>query len=242
MKSFNTILAALVLCVLCQCKQGSFTARKYTKGHYRENHDKVLAAKPNKSVEKKTENPVAKKSYKDLAKGTPAAQSGLDSKPLASRNSVEKAADLKTKKTIPEKKPAFKNKPAFNPFFNKEFKSLDLKKSKSSAGKSPDNGPLIATIAGVLGIILDYMAYALVIITGEYFVLALFAIAIVFGIIGVIMGSKGLKNFNRESRKGDKNVANLVLSIVGLATGAVSLVLAVYLGIYSLVWLALSGI
>jgi hypothetical protein len=231
MKTFKLISALLAILMFSECKQGSFTTRKYTKGHYREDRDKVATTKSTDRQNHKKEAAPKIESFKDLAVKESAVDKKADEKPIAQNSTSEK-------KTI-HKKSASTWKAEQKALFKKQFKALKLEKSQKRSS-SPDTGPLVAAILGVAGIVIDYMGLVLAIAAGEYALLLLMVVGLACGIVAIIMGAKGLKDFNRERRQGNKNVANMVLSIVGLATGGASIILAIYFAIYGALWITVS--
>lgn len=228
-------LSAVIL--LSACKTGSnFTTRRYTAGHYKPNHSSVK--KPETVIAKRNENSLKKEVLEKT-------YTAADENSVVIASSDSKKPDFvvkKRKKTLDFTKGIEKAKQ--NKVFNRSLLSVkDLfskkdKPLKSGKGDSEiSTKSLIGFACGIGGIAVDIVCFIAAIAALEYIILLGMLLGLVLGILGIIFGTQGIKDY-RSSR----NTPTLVFGIVGAATGLAAIILAFYFGIYGAFWIAASTI
>ena len=233
---FKFLSLTIVALLMANCaNNGLFTSRKYTAGNYRSFKHK---APKTEAIDEIKDEPIYASAEKKLTEA--------DFNPKSFEMNDEQAS---SKEHITVKKTKFK-KTFENPFKNikvqiKNFKTLKEFKKNHSIQKNPkeksnsgvDTTALVSLILSVLAIVCDIIGFVLIISTLQYVFLLLFAVALALGITGLIMGTKGLKNH----RQNNGSVLDLVFSIVGTALGGISIILALYYAIWSVLYIALSA-
>lgn len=226
------LLAAIIF--ITSCKTGSnFTSRRYMAGHYKANHSSV---KKSETIASKTSDSFIKKEKLSAVyevKETPVLVAANTGKKVVFTEKKHKPihinSDSKKAKAIAFKK-SFES---LNPF--KQNKSEPLKSGKGEEGISTKS--LVGFACGVAGIAIDVISFIVAISALEYIVLLGMVLGLVLGILGIVFGTQGIKDY-RTSR----NTPTLVFGIVGAATGLAAIILAVYFGIYGALWITAYGI
>jgi hypothetical protein len=213
----NLLILITVAALLSSCTGNRFTARKYTTGHYLTH--KYKASKPEArrsqepvtaSIDKKVMLPEKEKKVLDVE---------LKKEESKEIKSAQKKV-TKGKELLREMKNTFAG-----PFLKK-----DKTVSKDAKLETPkNNSSLLGFVFGIAAIAVDIIVFLAAIAAAEYIILLGFLFGIILGILGIVFGAKGLSNYNKH--RGETK--DLVFSIVGLATGAISIFLAVYLAIYA---------
>jgi hypothetical protein len=229
MKYNLKLFALAAVLFLVQCKNASFTSRKYTKGRYVEHQSGKEMARGNKPEKQKpiTTTPEVKLSsslaFVKSAKKEASEKIISDARKEPFRYSETRSSECYENKTKISKpgKPVV-NEKALKGEYSKEF----------------DKKALVGAVVSVAGFVFDVITVLLIIATESYAVLALFAIGLTLGIIGLSMSSKSLKRFKEQKRSGEKNISTLICGIVGIATGIAAIVAAGVLFIDSLFYLA----
>jgi hypothetical protein len=227
-------LVVAVIMILVSCKTGSFTSRRYMSGHYKANHA---------SVKKPDAQPLAK-NEKKTNHLRPSAET-LSVQPET--NPDELIASAHPKKIFTEKKHtslnnlsvhSVKKEPKLITFMKEMFTSPS--KNELKTGKSDEKisqKSLIGFACGVGAIAIDVICFIIAVGTLSYAPLAGMLVGLVLGVLGIIFGTQGIKDY-----KSSRNTPTLVFGIVGAATGLIGIILAFYLGIYGAVWVSLYGI
>lgn len=223
MKSKLLFLSAVII-FIASCKTGNnFTSRRYTAGHYKANHSGVK--KPEAIVSKRIDTSVKKEKLSAVyeVKEAPVLIAANTDKPIVFTKKKHKPIHINTD-SKQAKALAFKKAFGFlNPL--KQKKSEPLKASKGEEGISTKS--LVGFACGVAGIAIDVISFIVAISALEYIVLLGMVLGLVLGILGIVFGTQGIKDY-RTSR----NTPTLVFGIVGAATGLAAIILAIYLGIY----------
>jgi hypothetical protein len=214
---------AMVL-FFASCKTGgNFTSRRYMAGHYKANHAHVK--KPDEqsvtnnskralsysSAEKMKVQPVIKPDELVASSSSKKVFTGKKHKLLSN---LPYLSSKKTPRLIGMIKEMF-TKPAKN----------ELKSGKSDEKISQKS--LVGFACGVGAIAIDIICFLIAVGAGSYAPLAGMLVGLVLGILGIIFGTQGIKDY-----KSSRNTPTLVFGIVGAATGLVGIILAFYLGIY----------
>lgn len=232
MKSKLILLIAIVV-FITSCKTGSnFTSRRYTAGHYKHNHTSVK--KPEALASKRSEGSL-KKEKLTIVNDKP------ETVELIASN-TEKKIVFTEKKHKPLILNSTSSKKARLLAFKKNLDFLKVLKSKKSeplkSGKSDEaisSKSLIGFACGIAGIVVDIIAFVAAVAALNYAILLLMLLGLVLGILGIVFGTQGIKDY-----RSSKNTPTLVFGIVGAATGLAAIILAIYLGIYGALLIAVN--
>jgi hypothetical protein len=233
MKSKLLFLSAVII-FIASCKTGNnFTSRRYTAGHYKANHSSVK--KPEAIASKRIDTPVKKEKLSAVyeVEEAPVLIAANTDKPIVFTKKKHKPIHINTDS---KKAKALAFKKAFG-FLNplKQKKSEPLKSGKGEEGISTKS--LVGFACGVAGIAIDVISFIVAISALEYIVLLGMVLGLVLGILGIVFGTQGIKDY-----KTSRNTPTLVFGIVGAATGLAAIILAVYFGIYGALWITAYGI
>lgn len=227
----NLLLLIASIMFLSSCRTGSeFTSRRYMKGHYAaKKHQKEKIKPVEQDIEVKSL--LASKQPVYTAKKAILLQSEVPAEKRVKNEGIK----------IGNSKKAFSSallneiKNISSNAFKKENPNIKAKAPSTEKDKSLDKKALMGTIFGVAGFVMDIMGFVLFLSTLEYIFMIFFALAVVLGIFAVILGSKGIRRYKEK-----KNVTSLVFGIIGLATGIISMIMAIYYTLYCLVWAAIA--
>lgn len=218
--------------LISACSTGNkFTSRKYTSGRY------LSVAKQKDKVDKLTSKKEAK-AESVMQKETSVFHSGPETA-IAIQSVViinapyDKSADVKLPRFI-EKTQNFLEK-------NKAFLELQKKiETKPASDQKPSSEgsshtSLLSVFLGAGGLTLEVVGFVLTIVSLEYVFLTMIALGLVLGIVALVMGLKGIKQYKLDKRNGEKKRSTLILGIVGTALGGAAIFGALYFSLLSLI-------
>lgn len=221
-KQFTLLLAALVL--LASCSGNRFTSRKYTKGHYISH-----AQKPNMPARHAGEPANAE------PQSSPAVLTASSSKKSIVVHAPKALPDQLSHKTSSKSKSSSKRsvvtgktkKHDISHRYSPVVKKSSRKASPKSSGSGLEKHALRGFIFSVAALLFDVIGFIITVSVPTYAGLLIILPAIALGIIGLINGTKGLK----EHKRNGGSTSDLVFSIMATAIGGASLILALIFSI-----------
>ncbi|PBQ30731.1 hypothetical protein CNR22_02730 [Sphingobacteriaceae bacterium] len=228
----------LFSCLISACSTGKkFTSRKYTSGRY------VTYAKHKERVSRSaSENEkIAKAAERSETATAQVSSNSQIVEPQALSHSVvtqAKRSDLSLS-PVPGKTKVLPGKSKTVLSLNKEKSSVSSKMVASSDGKSSKS--LLSVFLGAGGLTLEVVGFILTVISAEYLFMTLIAAGLALGIIALVMGIMGIKQYKEDKRNGQKKRSTLILGIIGTALGGAAIFFALYFSVLSLIFVE-SGI
>lgn len=224
------ILFVSAILFIASCKTGNFTSRRYMAGHYKSNHASVK--KPEAIASKRHESSLKREKQNAVneTKETHVLIAANTGKKVVFTEKKHKHLTFSNTATKKAKSVVFKKAFEFlKPFTQK--RSEPLRSGKSDEPVSTKS--LIGFACGIGGIAIDIIAFIAAVASLNYGVLLLMIVGLVLGILGIVFGTQGIKDY-----KSSRNTPTLVFGIVGAATGLAAIILAIYLGLYGALLIA----
>lgn len=228
------IFLILFSLLISACSTGKkFTSRKYTGGRYTSHaKHKDRVSTPVAENQRTVEARVQKEAVPAQSSLKPNVRNEIA---LSAGNSQVAVAEVKLPRILVKTQSLLeKNKTVQT--FQKKTEAREVKKATSTDGSSPKS--LLSVFLGAGGLTLDIVGFIVTLITAEYIFMTLLFVGLALGIVALVMGLSGIRQYKQDKRNGEKRRSTLVLGIIGTALGGAAIFAAAYFSLLSLLILA----
>lgn len=232
-------LSCIVFLAACSSEK-NFSSRHYNKGRYASHQGKVKPVKENEFTKAETKPQFATANVESTEKSVSEGKNVLELNKESESETYVQNQTIKKEKT---KKFAIKRMSSKELFSSIKQLKKEIKQDRKEFAKSHPKGAkkqteggvstkaILGFIFGILGVVIDVVAWSLIVGSSEYIFAIMFLFGLVFGILGLIFGLGGVSDY----RKGDKNPMSLIFGIIGAVLGVSAMILAIYYAISSVI-------